>query len=309
MSDENNDPYHYNPFHHDHMEIGGTTFPFFQDHPSMSNQPRPAQSLHGLAPSSMTFTDFLHGSVDYNSVSTVFDMSCSPSEANFPANDGSKNRVVRDSVGISENNPSTPSSWVSSSSSEAVAEEDSTKSKKDQQLKECEDADEKSKRVNKPKKKVEKKKREPRFAFMTKSDIDNLEDGYRWRKYGQKAVKNSPFPRSYYRCTTQNCNVKKRVERSFQDPSTVITTYEGQHIHHSPATLRGNAAAMLSPSYLASTALGTNFPQQLLNQMHPTGDQAHQSSVYYPNFQQHVQFQDYGLLQDVVPPFIPKEEP
>lgn len=25
--------------------------------------------------------------------------------------------------------------------------------------------------------------------------MDNLEDGYRWRKYGQKAVKNSHFPR------------------------------------------------------------------------------------------------------------------
>lgn len=48
---------------------------------------------------------------------------------------------------------------------------------------------------NKAKKKGEKKQKEPRFAFMTKSEIDNLEDGYRWRKYGQKAVKNSPFPR------------------------------------------------------------------------------------------------------------------
>lgn len=45
-------------------------------------------------------------------------------------------------------------------------------------------------------KKAEKKKqKEPRFAFMTKSEVDHLEDGYRWRKYGQKAVKNSPYPR------------------------------------------------------------------------------------------------------------------
>ncbi|KAJ0794812.1 putative protein-serine/threonine kinase CMGC-CDK-CRK7-CDK9 family [Helianthus annuus] len=44
-------------------------------------------------------------------------------------------------------------------------------------------------------KKEERKKREPRFAFMKKSDIVHLEDGYRWRKYGQKAVKNSPYPR------------------------------------------------------------------------------------------------------------------
>ena len=47
----------------------------------------------------------------------------------------------------------------------------------------------------KPKKKNQKRPREPRFAFMTKSEVDHLDDGYRWRKYGQKAVKNSPYPR------------------------------------------------------------------------------------------------------------------
>uniref|UniRef100_A0A0D9ZDE6 WRKY domain-containing protein n=1 Tax=Oryza glumipatula TaxID=40148 RepID=A0A0D9ZDE6_9ORYZ len=46
-------------------------------------------------------------------------------------------------------------------------------------------------------KKGQKRARQPRFAFMTKSEIDHLEDGYRWRKYGQKAVKNSPFPRIF----------------------------------------------------------------------------------------------------------------
>ena len=51
---------------------------------------------------------------------------------------------------------------------------------------------------NKPKKKGEKKERQPRFAFMTKSEVDHLEDGYRWRKYGQKAVKNSPYPRYFH---------------------------------------------------------------------------------------------------------------
>ena len=49
----------------------------------------------------------------------------------------------------------------------------------------------------KAKKKGTKRIRQQRFAFMTKSEIDHLEDGYRWRKYGQKAVKNSPFPRLY----------------------------------------------------------------------------------------------------------------
>ena len=49
-----------------------------------------------------------------------------------------------------------------------------------------------------PKKASKKKKvrgREPRVALITKSDIEHLEDGFRWRKYGQKAVKNSPHPR------------------------------------------------------------------------------------------------------------------
>lgn len=44
-----------------------------------------------------------------------------------------------------------------------------------------------------------KRQKEPRFAFMTKSEVDHLEDGYRWRKYGQKAVKNSPYPRSGFK--------------------------------------------------------------------------------------------------------------
>ncbi|KAG0488195.1 hypothetical protein HPP92_007006 [Vanilla planifolia] len=47
----------------------------------------------------------------------------------------------------------------------------------------------------KKKKKGEKKARMPRFAFQTPSQVDVLDDGYRWRKYGQKAVKNNKFPR------------------------------------------------------------------------------------------------------------------
>ncbi|CAN6345842.1 unnamed protein product [Urochloa humidicola] len=99
--------------------------------------------------------------------------------------------------------------------------------------------------------KGEKRPRQPRFAFMTKSEVDHLEDGYRWRKYGQKAVKNSPFPRSYYRCTTQKCPVKKRVERSYQDAAVVITTYEGKHTHPIPATLRGSSHLLAAHHHAA----------------------------------------------------------
>ena len=43
--------------------------------------------------------------------------------------------------------------------------------------------------------KKKKKIRKRRFAFETRSQVDVLDDGYRWRKYGQKAVKNNKFPR------------------------------------------------------------------------------------------------------------------
>ncbi|KAL2317959.1 hypothetical protein Fmac_031835 [Flemingia macrophylla] len=72
-----------------------------------------------------------------------------------------------------------------------------------------------------------------RVAFKTQSEIEVLEDGYRWRKYGKKMVKNSPNPRNYYRCSVDGCPVKKRVERDRDDPRYVITTYEGNHTHPS----------------------------------------------------------------------------
>ncbi|KAH9627482.1 hypothetical protein KSS87_006173 [Heliosperma pusillum] len=91
----------------------------------------------------------------------------------------------------------------------------------------------KSSSSEKNKMKIRRKLREPRFCFQTRSDVDVLDDGYKWRKYGQKVVKNSLHPRSYYRCTHQNCRVKKRVERLSEDCRMVITTYEGRH-NHSP---------------------------------------------------------------------------
>ncbi|KAJ4815297.1 WRKY family transcription factor family protein [Rhynchospora pubera] len=75
---------------------------------------------------------------------------------------------------------------------------------------------------------------EPRIIVQTTSEVDLLDDGYRWRKYGQKVVKGNPYPRSYYKCTYSGCNVKKHIERSAQDPKSVITTYEGKHNHDLP---------------------------------------------------------------------------
>lgn len=59
------------------------------------------------------------------------------------------------------------------------------------------------------------------------------DDGYNWRKYGQKQVKGSEFPRSYYKCTHPSCPVKKKVERSLDGQVTEII-YKGQHNHQPP---------------------------------------------------------------------------
>ncbi|KAF9666506.1 hypothetical protein SADUNF_Sadunf16G0236200 [Salix dunnii] len=89
--------------------------------------------------------------------------------------------------------------------------------------------------------------REPRVVVQTLSEVDILDDGYRWRKYGQKVVRGNPNPRSYYKCTNAGCPVRKHVERASHDPKAVITTYEGKHNHDVP-TARPNSHDMAGPS-------------------------------------------------------------
>ena len=66
------------------------------------------------------------------------------------------------------------------------------------------------------------------------------DDGYNWRKYGQKQVKGSEFPRSYYKCTYPSCLVTKKVERSYDGQITEIL-YKGAHNHPEPQNTRRSA--------------------------------------------------------------------
>ncbi|GAB2287149.1 hypothetical protein Dimus_021535 [Dionaea muscipula] len=98
--------------------------------------------------------------------------------------------------------------------------------------------------------------REPRVVVQIESEIDILDDGYRWRKYGQKVVKGNPNPRSYYKCTSAGCTVRKHVERASHNLKYVITTYEGKHNHDVPVA-RNSSHTNSSGVYLPRTAPNT----------------------------------------------------
>ncbi|VVB05876.1 unnamed protein product [Arabis nemorensis] len=74
---------------------------------------------------------------------------------------------------------------------------------------------------------------------MAAARMGNMEiqpdDNYTWRKYGQKEILGSRFPRAYYRCTHQKlykCPAKKQVQRLDDDPYMFRVTYRGSHTCH-----------------------------------------------------------------------------
>ncbi|CAN6204812.1 unnamed protein product [Urochloa humidicola] len=104
--------------------------------------------------------------------------------------------------------------------------------------------------------------REPRVVVQTTSEVDILDDGYRWRKYGQKVVKGNPNPRSYYKCTHPGCSVRKHVERASHDLKSVITTYEGKHNHEVPAARNSGQAGSSSANGPSASQGGSSHRRQ-----------------------------------------------
>ncbi|RDX60566.1 putative WRKY transcription factor 27, partial [Mucuna pruriens] len=85
---------------------------------------------------------------------------------------------------------------------------------------------------------------------------DNLSsDLWAWRKYGQKPIKGSPYPR----CSScKGCAARKQVERSTTEPNTFIVTYTGDHKHAKPVhrnSLAGSTRTKPSPTPLPETKL------------------------------------------------------
>nr|CAD1834288.1 unnamed protein product [Ananas comosus var. bracteatus] len=293
-----------------------------------------------VAPYVMSFTDYLHGAVDYAALARGFD--AVPDHGMLiggcidNSNSGAEKLTAPDAADGGGATPMTANSSVSSSSSEAaVGDEESDLCRKEkvkeegeeeeeeekEKIKEGEEGSEKSKKVStNPKKKGEKRHREPRFAFMTKSEVDHLEDGYRWRKYGQKAVKNSPYPRSSLMqelLPVHDAEMRGEEAGGAVAPRPVDRDHDVRRPahHQSPATFRGGMHHFAAPHAVPSCFMSQDFlVQQVANSMinHNGHQMGINPSLYLPSLQptlQQHQFPDYGLLEDIVPSFIHSNQP
>ncbi|KAL6328932.1 hypothetical protein AAG906_007222 [Vitis piasezkii] len=89
-------------------------------------------------------------------------------------------------------------------------------------------------------------------------------DSWAWRKYGQKPIKGSPYPRGYYRCSSsKGCPARKQVERSRVDPTVLIVTYACDHNHPLPPTKHHHSTAPAAITATASIATPSpKFPPE-----------------------------------------------
>ncbi|GLJ15151.1 hypothetical protein SUGI_0247840 [Cryptomeria japonica] len=87
---------------------------------------------------------------------------------------------------------------------------------------------------NKRMKNVEKKSSQTQKIIIQVESEEVLDDGYKWRKYGEKSMENCRMPRCYYKCSDKKCSVKKRVEIKPLDNEILVITYDGIHNHPCP---------------------------------------------------------------------------
>lgn len=57
------------------------------------------------------------------------------------------------------------------------------------------------------------------------------DDGYEWRKYGQKELKES-IVRHYFKCKHPECQARKCLDQTLQHPIQTEVTYVGEHTCH-----------------------------------------------------------------------------
>ncbi|XP_019058131.1 PREDICTED: probable WRKY transcription factor 14 isoform X2 [Tarenaya hassleriana] len=80
-------------------------------------------------------------------------------------------------------------------------------------------------------------------------------DLWAWRKYGQKPIKGSPYPRC---SSSKGCSARKQVERSRADPNMLVITYTSEHNHPWPTQRNALAGSTRSTSHSSSKSPNAN---------------------------------------------------
>lgn len=119
--------------------------------------------------------------------------------------------------------------------------------------------------------------------------------------------------RNYYKCTNPRCSAKKQVERSNDDPDTLIITYEGLHLHYMfPYFIFGQCENVDPPT---KKSRKHNHEATTVDQIRPTSHDSEESkrhdcltdqpsSTIVTAHEPQVEFSSQGLLEDMVPLFI-----
>ncbi|XP_058754291.1 WRKY transcription factor 22-like [Vicia villosa] len=125
------------------------------------------------------------------------------------------------------------------------------------------------------------KRRKIQHKKVCEVQAENLSsDIWAWRKYGQKPIKGSPYPRGYYRCSSsKGCLARKQVERNKSDPTMFIVTYTGEHSHPAPTHRNSLAGSTRQKPSSPQTVTAEDSSQPFTKQASPLTSEAEEEEA------------------------------